>query len=53
MEYFKIMKFFESSEGVNNYSPNKILFEVLLPLLVLRYFVVEIAIVSKFHHYAL
>ena len=44
------MQFFETSEGVNDDSPNKTLLEVLLLLLELGYFVVEVAIVSELHH---
>ena len=52
MEYFKVMQFFKTLEGVDDYPPDKTLLKVLLFLLELCYFVVEVAIVSELHHNA-
>jgi len=52
MEDFEVMEFLESSEGVDDDSPDKVLFEELSLLLVLWYFMVEVSIVSKLHYNA-
>lgn len=52
MEDFEVVKFFQSSESVNDDFPDKVLLEILAFLLVLGYFVVEVSVVSELHHNA-
>ena len=46
------MQFLKSSQQVDSNLPDSGLLEVLLFLLVLGYFVVEIAVVRELHYYA-
>ena len=49
MEDFEIVKLLESSESVDDDSPDEVFFEILFFLLVVWYFMVEVAIISELH----
>jgi hypothetical protein len=52
VEYFESVELFEAPDDVDECGPDQGLLKIFLFLFLLRYFVVEIAVVSELHHYA-